>query len=97
MLAPPGQSISLDRLLTDPAGIISDVAIDVVPIDADLAASLYAADDLIQTAGRAGSEFQENRLNSFLAKELDFFWRRLTRFPQAAAAPGRIADQILPA
>ena len=97
MLAPPGQTISLDRLTTDPAGIASDLAIDVVPIDADLAASLRAADELIQTAGRAGSEFQENRLNSFLAKELDFFWRRLTRFPQAGAAPGRIADQTLPA
>jgi hypothetical protein len=97
MLAPPGQTISLDRLTTDPAGIACDLAIDVVPIDADLAASLLAADELIQTAGRAGSEFQENRLNSFLAKELDFFWRRLTRFPQAGAAPGRIADQTLPA
>ena len=81
--------MALDRLNLDSA-----VAFDVVPIDSDLAASLHAADELVQTMLRGGSEFQEGKLFGFLAKELDFFWRRLTRVSKAAPqTSAQIAEQ----
>jgi len=89
MLVPAGEPVALDLLNID-----STVAFDVVLVDSDLAASLHAADELIQTMHRGGSEFQEAKLFGFLAKELDFFWRRLTRFPKAAMQnPPQIAEK----
>jgi hypothetical protein len=78
MLVSAGEPAALDRLNTD-----STAAFDVVVVDSDLAASLHAADELIKAALCGESAFPDTKLFGFLAKELDFFWRRLTRFPKA--------------
>jgi len=89
MLVPAGEPVALDRLNAESAA-----AFDVVTVDSDLAASLHAADELVQTMQRGESEFADAKLFGFLAKELDFFWRRLTRFPKAKAqTPTEIAEQ----
>ncbi len=81
MLTPAWESVALDELMTESAA----VALDVLAIDSDLAASLHAADDLVQAKVRGAGDVPEARVFGFLAKELDFFWRRLTRRAGARA------------
>lgn len=57
-------------------------AVEVVTIDADLAATLHAADELLQAGARGAGGLSEARLSGFLARELDFFWKQLTRRPE---------------
>jgi hypothetical protein len=84
--------VPLERFAGEPSQ--ANVFIDVVAVDAELAASLQAAEELLQAARRGVFRTEESKLNSFLAKELDYFWRRLTRFPKVGA--GRPAEAVQP-
>ncbi|RFC43425.1 MAG: hypothetical protein DVB23_002669 [Verrucomicrobia bacterium] len=81
ILLPAGEPVSPEALKTEESG----VPVDLIPIDADLAATLHAADDLLQANLRHAGGLSDARLFGFLAKELDFFWRRLTRRPVETA------------
>jgi hypothetical protein len=53
--------------------------LDRVEIDPELAATLLAAADLVDACPPGAPDSRERLVFGFLARELDFFWRRLTR------------------
>lgn len=77
-LTPAGETVVRDAGAEEPGG----AAVEVVTIDADLAATLHAADELLQAGARGAGGLSEARLSGFLARELDFFWKQLTRRPE---------------
>ncbi len=53
--------------------------VDRIEIDRELLASLYAADDLIAGSKSGSISATDAEIFGFLARELDYFWRKLTR------------------
>ncbi|MFT5467085.1 MAG: hypothetical protein ACI8UO_002188 [Verrucomicrobiales bacterium] len=53
--------------------------VDRIEMDEDLIASLYAAGDLIRDQRNGKIPFTSAQIFGFVATELDYFWRRVTR------------------
>lgn len=53
--------------------------VDRVEMDQELLASLYAAADLLKDQREGEISFSSAQVYGFIATELDYFWRRLTR------------------
>ncbi|MCB1225514.1 MAG: hypothetical protein KDK99_06865 [Verrucomicrobiales bacterium] len=59
--------------------------IDVVHLDGRSVAALYAMQRIIREAETGALKVEPQQVMSVLARELDFFWKRVTRNPPAAS------------
>lgn len=84
VFSPKAEPFPMARLFVskDQAQEVSRL-VDRIEMDADLIASLYAAGDLIRDQREQKIPFTSAQIFGFVATELDYFWRRVTRMNPA--------------
>lgn len=87
VFSPKSEPFPMARLFTsrDQAQEMSPL-VDRVELDSELLASLYAAADMIRDQRSGKLPFKSAQIFGFVATELDYFWRRLTRIGEATGA-----------
>ncbi len=80
VLAPEGDAVEASLWRSDLANLGGQVpSIDVVEVDRETVAAIYAIERLLGEARDRGNTCKSEEVSRFAIRELDFFWRRLTR------------------